>query len=265
MVGRDAGADQAIGDGQAVDDVDPDLLAEQLLARLGGVIARRTRTDDRDMPHPALLLSAAAEALGGGGQAGLGAPSMSSIEWIAAALGVACIVLLVRRSLWNYPFAIVSVALLGWVFLASRLYTDAMLQVFFVVINLYGWIIWPRSARRRARWSSSGWLAGARRVAGGRGGGGGRMGCANASLHRCVLPVVGCAVAMASVAAQMLLVAAPGRELVAVDRGRLACDAALRAPRVCGLTAALYVIYLGLSVWGLPTGARRAARAGRVA
>ena len=56
VVGRDAEADQAVGHGHAVDHVDPDLVAELLLQRLGAVIAGGPRTDDRDVPHvsPAL-------------------------------------------------------------------------------------------------------------------------------------------------------------------------------------------------------------------
>ena len=41
---------------------------------------------------------------------------MSWTEIIAAALGVANIVLLVRRSIWNYPFGLLMVTLYGVVF-----------------------------------------------------------------------------------------------------------------------------------------------------
>ncbi len=67
---------------------------------------------------------------------------MSSIEIIAAILGLANIVLLVRRSIWNYPFGIAMVVLYGVVFYQARLYSDAGLQVFFFVVQLYGWWVW---------------------------------------------------------------------------------------------------------------------------
>jgi len=67
---------------------------------------------------------------------------MSPIEWIAAALGVANIVLLVQRSIWNYPFGLATVVLYGFVFLEQRFYSDALLQVFFFVVQLYGWWNW---------------------------------------------------------------------------------------------------------------------------
>lgn len=70
---------------------------------------------------------------------------MSPIEIAAAALGLVNIVLVVRRSIWNYPFALAMVALYAWVFLGERLYSDALLQLFFLAVNLYGWWNWSRA------------------------------------------------------------------------------------------------------------------------
>ena len=176
---------------------------------------------------------------------------MSSIEWIAAALGVACVVLLVQRSLWNYPFAILSVTLLGWVFFAARLYSDALLQCFFVAINLYGWANWYRSRAgagevvvERLGWTARfGWLIGAAGVAAAWG----------EAMHRFTdasYPWWDGAVAIASIAAQLLL----ARRLVENWWVWIAVDcAAVPLYAAKGLWAAtgLYVIYLGLSVWGL--------------
>ena len=68
--------------------------------------------------------------------------SLSTTEIVAALLGVANIVLLVRRSIWNYAFGLASVALYGFVFRNSMLYSDAALQVFFFVVQIYGWWNW---------------------------------------------------------------------------------------------------------------------------
>jgi len=67
---------------------------------------------------------------------------VSRIEIVAAILGVVNIILLVRRSIWNYPFGIVMVSLYGVVFFQARLYSDALLQVFFFVVQIYGWWVW---------------------------------------------------------------------------------------------------------------------------
>ena len=61
------------------------------------------------------------------------------VEIAAFFLGIANITLLVRRSVWNYPFGIVMVSLYAWVFYGAKLYSDALLQIFFFVVQCYGW------------------------------------------------------------------------------------------------------------------------------
>ena len=70
---------------------------------------------------------------------------MNSLEVIAALLGVANVTLVVRRSVWNYPFGIAMVSLYFFVFWDAKLYSDALLQIFFLVIQLYGWWAWSRA------------------------------------------------------------------------------------------------------------------------
>jgi nicotinamide mononucleotide transporter len=65
-------------------------------------------------------------------------------EYVAAALGLANIVLIVRRSVWNYVFGLIMVTLYFFVFLDQRLYSDALLQIFFFVVQIYGWWHWAR-------------------------------------------------------------------------------------------------------------------------
>lgn len=67
---------------------------------------------------------------------------MGALEIVAAILGVINVVLVVRRSTWNYPFGIVMVALYFFVFGHAKLYSDALLQIFFFVIQIYGWWAW---------------------------------------------------------------------------------------------------------------------------
>jgi nicotinamide mononucleotide transporter len=67
---------------------------------------------------------------------------VSWTEIIASILGLTNIVLLVRRSIWNYPFGIAMVTLYGVVFFEAKLFSDAALQVFFVVVQIYGWWNW---------------------------------------------------------------------------------------------------------------------------
>lgn len=64
------------------------------------------------------------------------------IEIAAFLLGLANITLIVRRSVWNYPFGILMVILYGKVFFDAKLYSDAILQLFFLVVQCYGWAHW---------------------------------------------------------------------------------------------------------------------------
>ncbi len=64
------------------------------------------------------------------------------IEIAAVLLGLANVTLLVRRSIWNYPFGIAMVTLYAWIFFGAKLYSDALLQVFFFFVQIYGWMHW---------------------------------------------------------------------------------------------------------------------------
>lgn len=70
---------------------------------------------------------------------------MNWLEWLAAGLGVINVALIVRRSIWNYPFGLAMVSLYFFVFAEARLYSDALLQIFFFVAQLYGWRNWLRA------------------------------------------------------------------------------------------------------------------------
>lgn len=66
------------------------------------------------------------------------------VEAVADALGVANIILLTRRSIWNFPVGIAMVSLLGYVFFRAHLYSDTLTQLYFFVVQIVGWIAWLR-------------------------------------------------------------------------------------------------------------------------
>jgi len=41
-----------------------------------------------------------------------------------------------------WPFAIVSVAIAAYIFLHSKLYSDFGLHIIYIVLNVYGWVVW---------------------------------------------------------------------------------------------------------------------------
>jgi nicotinamide mononucleotide transporter len=67
---------------------------------------------------------------------------MSPLDLITFLLGIANITLIIRRSVWNYPVAIGLVMVFAIQFWQGKLYSDALLQIFFVAANIYGWWAW---------------------------------------------------------------------------------------------------------------------------
>jgi len=66
----------------------------------------------------------------------------TAFEFIAVTSGLINVVLIVRRSIWNYPFGFLMVLLYGFIFWEARLYSDALLQVYFFFIQIYGLWCW---------------------------------------------------------------------------------------------------------------------------
>lgn len=64
---------------------------------------------------------------------------------LAAALLLANVWLVARRSIWNYAFGIAAVALYAFIFWEARLYAVAGLQFLFLALNLYGLLNWRRA------------------------------------------------------------------------------------------------------------------------
>jgi len=70
---------------------------------------------------------------------------LGQLEWVAAGLGVVNIALLVFRSVWNFAFGIASVALYIFIFWEKKLYAESGLQGFFVLAQIWGWVLWARA------------------------------------------------------------------------------------------------------------------------
>ena len=176
---------------------------------------------------------------------------MSSVEIVAALLGVVNVLLVVRRSVWNYPFGLAMVTLYFFIFQDAKLYSDALLQIFFFVINVFGWWNWSRADKvddrvavgimnNRAR---ALWLGGmiAAVLA---------WGTLMVRFTDAAAPFPDAAVAGISVAAQILLTLRRVESWIlwiAVD----VLAIGLFASRGLHVTAGLYVIFLVLAVAGL--------------
>ena len=67
---------------------------------------------------------------------------MSAFEIIGTVLGVIGVGLMIRQNVWGWPVGLVQVSVYAWVFFEAKLYSDALLQVFFFAIQAYGWAHW---------------------------------------------------------------------------------------------------------------------------
>jgi nicotinamide mononucleotide transporter len=177
--------------------------------------------------------------------------AMSPLEALAVALGLANIVLIVRRSPWNYPFGIAMVVLYARIFWDAHLFSDAGLQVFFLVVQLYGWVNWTRNREGDGRVivrelgppSRLGWVAAsllATIV----------WGTIMAQFTTASFPYWDASVAMLSVIAQLLMTWRYVENWwwwIAVDL----LSIGLYAAKGLWLTTGLYTIFLTLAVLGL--------------
>jgi len=85
------------------------------------------------------------------------------LEWTAAIITAASVYLAARENIWNWPTAIVSVAMYIIVYVRAGLFSDAGLQVFFLLMSVYGWYQWlyggeARSELRVSRATRRVWL-----------------------------------------------------------------------------------------------------------
>ena len=69
------------------------------------------------------------------------------VEWAGWSTTLIGIWLTTRRSLWCWPITLIADVLYLAVFYQARLYSDTLLQVFFVAFTLYGWWNWARGVR----------------------------------------------------------------------------------------------------------------------
>jgi nicotinamide mononucleotide transporter len=175
---------------------------------------------------------------------------MNWVEPVAAALDLANIILIVRRSVWNFVFGLMMVTLYFFVFLDSHLYSDALLQIFFFVVQIYGWWHWARveaaagevvverlSAGSRLAWSAATLLAVI--------GWGGLMRTYTDASY----PMWDASVAALSVAAQLLMSRRYVENWVLWILVNL-LSIGLYAAKELWLTTGLYTVFLALAVYG---------------
>jgi nicotinamide mononucleotide transporter len=75
---------------------------------------------------------------------------MSPIEIIGFVSGAACVFLAVRQRIWNWPVGIINSGAWLILFWSHRLFLDALLQVFYIVVGFIGWYWWLYGKNQKA-------------------------------------------------------------------------------------------------------------------
>jgi nicotinamide mononucleotide transporter len=176
---------------------------------------------------------------------------MNWLEVVAVVFGLACVALTVRQNVWCWPTGLVQVALYVFIFYQARLYSDLLLHIFYIGLQIYGWYHWTRGRRNEAALPVSTLtrrmllLACLGAVAGAIGWGGAMAHCTDAAA-----PYADAFVASASLVAQYLLARKKLENWyfwIVVDVVAIA----VYWSRELRLTAGLYAVFLGLCIAGL--------------
>ena len=75
----------------------------------------------------------------------------NKIELLGAILGIMYIIFSIRQNLFTWPTGILTSLLYIVVFYKSALYAAMGLQVYYVLISIYGWILWLRGKTENSK------------------------------------------------------------------------------------------------------------------
>ncbi len=67
---------------------------------------------------------------------------LSFVELTGTIFGIIGVWLTVKKNILCFPAGIINVALYAWLFFQSRLYADALLQIVYIILLIYGWYQW---------------------------------------------------------------------------------------------------------------------------
>ncbi len=75
--------------------------------------------------------------------------SQNYIELLGSIFGLLYILFSIKQNIWCWPIGFITSALYIYVFFVSKFYADMGLQVYYLVISLYGWYHWMFGAKNK--------------------------------------------------------------------------------------------------------------------
>jgi len=73
---------------------------------------------------------------------------MAWLEFFGLVSGLLCVWLLIRENIWTFPIGLVYSVISVLVFTSERLYSDVLLNAYYVLMNAYGWYFWRYGGAR---------------------------------------------------------------------------------------------------------------------
>jgi nicotinamide mononucleotide transporter len=84
------------------------------------------------------------------------------LEWLGVGFGVAEVLLARVNNILLYPAGIISVIISSYIFYMAGLYAESLLNAYYLVMSIYGWMIWIRRKHQPpvevSRASSRDWI-----------------------------------------------------------------------------------------------------------
>ncbi|MDO4881544.1 MAG: nicotinamide riboside transporter PnuC [Capnocytophaga sp.] len=69
------------------------------------------------------------------------------IEIIGVVFGLTSVIFSKKRNIWVYPTGIVSTLIFVYLLWINRLFGDMLINAYYTIMSVYGWIIWAKSSK----------------------------------------------------------------------------------------------------------------------
>lgn len=73
------------------------------------------------------------------------------VEVLGAVLGLIYIFLSIKQNIYTWPVGLLTSALFVYVFLVAKFYADMGLQLYYVLVSIYGWYFWLKGSQKPDR------------------------------------------------------------------------------------------------------------------
>ncbi|WP_318342917.1 nicotinamide riboside transporter PnuC [Flagellimonas baculiformis] len=74
---------------------------------------------------------------------------LTLLQWLGTIFGVVQVLLARQNNVHNYLFGIIAILISIWVLYQSRLYADILLNLYYLVMSIYGWFYWKMGKQQQ--------------------------------------------------------------------------------------------------------------------